>query len=95
MASKAKSKAAPLNDVVQPLRFFVQLKGHGLADANGKTALGIGMSGARTIATPDAPLALVVAILEEWHHAWKYSSIEAAKKDVARLQDFVNNLTVE
>lgn len=77
------------------LRFFVQLKAHGLVNQDGKTVMGIERSTARVIAPPDAPLALVVAILEEWQPGWKYSSKEAGEKDIARLRAFVDNMVVE
>jgi hypothetical protein len=80
---------------VMPLRFFVQLKAHGLADKAGKTVMGIERSTARVFAPADAPLALVVAILEEWQSAWQYSSPEAGAKDIARLRAFVDNMIVE
>ena len=75
-------------------RFFVQLKSHGVTDADGKTIMGIGVSSKKVVAEPDAPLALVVAVLETWQSGWHYSSTKAAERDVARLRNFCDQLHV-
>jgi hypothetical protein len=97
--------SAPVRPVVQPshtqpaqlepLKFFVQLKGYGVVDGKDKTIMAIGQSGKRTIAPDDAPLALVVAILENWQNAWKYSSVEAAKADLDRLKRYVDSIEID
>lgn len=78
----------------EPLKFFVQLKGYGVVDGKDKTVMALEQSSKRTIAPDDAPLALVVAILENWQNAWKYSSVEAAKKDLERLKRYVDSIEI-
>lgn len=76
-------------------RFFLQLKAYGMCDENGRTLLGIGMSQKKIIAEPDAPMALMVALIQSTLRAMDYSSPEAAAKDVERLQKFANSLLVK
>ena len=78
----------------EPLLFFVKLKGYGLADKNGKMLMEIGQSTKRIMAHDDAPLALVVAILNNWEKAWRYSSVEAGKADLERLKQYVNSIEI-
>jgi len=80
---------------ISPLRFFVKLSAYGTVDSDGKTAYEVGQDNKRIISQPDAPLALVIAILEQWQPAWRYSSIEAAKQDLQRLRDYVDGILIE
>jgi hypothetical protein len=75
-------------------RFFIAVKSYGVADAKGKTLIGIEVTGKRAIAPPDAPMSLMVALLEDviGHH--HYTSKEAAEKDFERLKTFAANLVV-
>jgi hypothetical protein len=76
-------------------RFFVQLKAHGRVDDSGRTVIGVERSTKRIIAPHDAPLSLVVAILDEWRASWTYSTPEAAERDFARLRTFAENLVAD
>lgn len=76
-------------------RLFIKVTEYGLADDKGKTLMGIGLSGKRIIARPDAPLATMVALLELIVHSLRYSSPEAAEKDYTRLREFAASLEVE
>lgn len=78
----------------EPLKFFVQLRGYGVVDGNNKTIMGIEQSSKRIIAPENAPLALVVTILQVWEAAWKYSDVEAAKADLKRLKDYVDGIEI-
>jgi len=78
-----------------PLRFFVKLFAYGTVDSAGKVVFEVGQSSKRIIAEPNAPLAVVVAILEAWQPAWRYSSTEAAKQDLQRLRDYVDGILIE
>lgn len=80
--------------VVRPPRFFVQLKGYGCCRKNGGVSMAVERSAAKLIAPEDAPIALVVAMLEEMQVFWKYSTVEAGQNDIQRLRDFVENMDV-
>lgn len=80
--------------MTQP-RFYIALKSFGVVNDKGRCIFGIEYSGKRILAEEDAPLALVVAMLEEMCEYHRYSSPEAAEKDFQRLRDFANELQVE
>lgn len=79
--------------VARSNQFFVQLKGYGMCDENGRTVMAIGTSTKKVIAEPDAPLSLIVSLIESMKDLMDYSSPEAAAADIKRLQNYVNNLT--
>lgn len=89
MKKQAKSESA------KPPRFFVKFTEHGLCDEKGNVLYGVGRGSSKLVAPPDAPLSLMVAILEEVAPAHRYSSAEAAEKDFQRLKDYANGLFVE
>lgn len=98
----AKKKPAKVDGVVEvdggPIRktnrFFVALRSYGQCDENGKTVMGIECAAKRIPAPPDKPLALMAAIVDQLLPAMRYSSKEAAEKDLAAFREYVSNLTL-
>ncbi len=72
-------------------RFFIQLKGYGLADDKEKTVLGMGLSTKKICAEPDSPLALICALIEEFRPLFKYTSHELMEKDALRLKKLADH----
>ena len=91
----ARNESVDSEPVPQTHRFFVQLKAYGLVDADERLVMRIASSTERIVAPADGPLALVIAILEEWQPVWRYSTLEAAEQDIQRLKSFVNKLRAE
>lgn len=98
----AKKKPTKVNGVVEvdggPIRktnrFFVALRSYGQCDENGKTVMSIECAAKRMPAPPDRPLALMAVILDQLLPAMRYSSNEAAEKDLEEFQKYVSNLTL-
>ena len=88
-------KKQPKNETASLPRFYIKFTEHGLCDDKGKVLLGIGRGSSKLVAPPDAPMSLMVALLEEVSSAHRYSSAEAAEKDCQRLKDYANGLFVE
>ena len=82
-----------MSDIVRGTVAFVQLKEIGELDDKGKKVLGLGY-GKRLPAPKDAPLALAEWFVRELMQVCRYSSNEAATKDLKHFKAYVNSITL-
>lgn len=92
--AKTISTGSP-GSIARTNRFFIQVKGYGHCDENGKTIMGVGLSGSKLKAAPDWPLSsLIRGIMELTMPAMDYSNAEAMRKDLDKFQKWVASLHV-
>lgn len=82
------------NVIARTNRFFVHLKAYGHCDANGRAVMALkGFN--RALAPPDAPLALMLVLLEQMIPTMDYSSDEAMRLDLERFQRAVAQWSID
>jgi hypothetical protein len=80
--------------VLQTNQLFVALKEIGHVNDKGRKIMSLGYGG-RITAPPDRPLLAAQVVLENIADIARYSSDEAAAKDLQEFQAFVADLTTE